>query len=196
MPVKKIILATVLGGLTLFLWGALSHTLIPFSKDALLGFNNEDAVTQAILAGAPKSGVYFMPYIVQRSEKMTEQQLKAAKQAAEEKMQRGPFMLASIRLGEMGSFGNYLVIQFITDMISVLFVCLVLIKAKEISFKDRVASTVFIGLAGFAATSLPQWNWYAFSLAFTLAELFDIVVGFFLAGLVIAKVLPAPQGTA
>ncbi len=48
--------------------------------------------------------------------------------------------------------------------------------------------TVFIALAGFAAQALPQWNWYAFSNAFTLGELLDAAVGFFLAGIVITKV--------
>jgi hypothetical protein len=55
MFTKKMVLASLLGGLTMFVWGALSHTVIPFSEDSLLGFTNEDAIVQGIMAGAPTS---------------------------------------------------------------------------------------------------------------------------------------------
>ena len=188
MPTGRIVLAAVLGGMTMFVWGAISHTLIPFSEDSLLGFTNEVAITEAIMAGAPSSGVYFLPWIPQRAEGMTDEQYTAQKEAAEQRMLNGPFMLASIRLGPMGSFGSYLVVQFITDIITALFVCLVLARTGAGTLFVGGQTSVLIGVAGFAAISLPQWNWYAFSWAFTTAELFDVVVGFFLGGLVIAKV--------
>ncbi|MBI4534723.1 MAG: hypothetical protein HY708_00500 [Ignavibacteriae bacterium] len=196
MSAKKLAMAAVLGGLTFFVWGALSHTIIPFSENALLGFTNEEAVTQAILAGSPKSGVYFLPYMPQGMEKMSPEEASAARHEAEEKMARGPFMLASVHLGEMGSMGNLLVTQLVTDILAALFICLALMKVKGLSFWNQVTAIEFIGLAGFAAVNLPQWNWYAFSGAFTLAELFDTAVGFFLAGMVIAKINPQIQSPA
>jgi len=192
MQTSRIVLAAVLGGVTMFLWGALSHTVIPFSENALLGFTNDDAVVQTIMANAPKSGVYFMPYVPQKQEGMTEEEFKAAQQSAEDKMQQGPFMLAAVRLGEMGSFGSYLLIQLVTDILTALLVCLVLMRVTG-SLWNRVGTAELVGLAGFAGLSLPQWNWYAFSGAFTLAELFDVAVGFFLGGLVIAKILGRAQ---
>lgn len=75
-------------------------------------------------------------------------------------MQDGPFMIASISLGEMGSYGKYFIIQIISDMMSALFICYVL-----------------------------KWNWYSFSDALTFAGLFDLVLGFFLADLVMAKIM-------
>lgn len=186
MPIKKVILGTVIGGIVLFLWGWASHSLLPFYNNTLLGFTNEDAVVQALIANAPSSGVYFVPYMAQTTG-MSDEQKGAAEQAATQRMQQGPFMLASIRLGEMGPIGKYMAIQLITNMLSALFVCLVLIKAKEMGFWSRVILIEWIVLAMFAAQSLPHWNWYAFSTAFTMAELFDLVVGWFFAGLVLAK---------
>jgi len=194
--VKQLIIAIVLGGLTLFVWGAISHTVLPVSGNAFLRFTNEDAVTQTIIANAPKSGVYFMPYVPQTRDGRSEEEFKKEQDKAQEKIRRGPFMLAAVRLHEMGSFGNYLAVQLLTDILTAFFVCLVLAKGKDPSFWNVVASTEFMGLAGFAALSLPQWNWYAFSDAFTFAELFDVVAGFFLAGLVIASIIRRKPSTA
>ncbi len=190
MPASRIILATALGGVTFFLWGTVSHTLIPFSDNALLGFSNEEMVEQVITANAPRSGVYFMPYMPQRQEGMTEEQFEIERQKADKNMQQGTFILASIRLGGMGSMGTYLLLQLVTDLLAAFFVALVLARTPG-KVMNRAATAAIIGLAGFAATNLPQWNWYAFSTGFTLAELFNIVVGFLLAGLVIGKVLEA-----
>lgn len=189
MPVKKIAIAAVLGGIAFFLWGAISHTVLPFANNAFLQFTNEEAITQAILSHAPASGMYFLPWVPHSPEGMTEEEFKAAKKKAEDQLMNGPFILASVRLGPMGSFPNYLLIQLFTDMLTALAVCFVLLNTREMSFWNQVFTIEWIGLAGFAALSLPQWNWYAFSTAFTLAEMLDIVVGFFLAGMVIVKVL-------
>jgi hypothetical protein len=192
MPASRIILATALGGVTFFLWGTISHTVIPFSDNALLGFANEEMVEQVIAANAPQSGVYFMPYMPQKKEGMTEEQFEIERQKADKKMQQGTFILASIRLGGMGSMGTYLLLQLVTDLLAAFFVALVLARTAG-TVMHRAVTAVIIGLAGYAAISLPQWNWYAFSAAFTLAELFNIVIGFLLAGLVIGKVLEAPE---
>lgn len=133
--------------------------------------------------------MYFLPWVPQRQEGMTEEEFNAAKKRAEDQLMSGPFMLASVRLGPMGSFANYLIIELFTDMLTALAVCFVLLNTREMSFWNQVFTIEWIGLAGFAALSLPQWNWYAFSTAFTLAEMLDVVVGFFLAGMVIVKVL-------
>jgi hypothetical protein len=73
----------------------------------------------------------------------------------------------------------------------VFFACLVLAHVGGVSYWKRVLLVVWISLAAFAAQTFPLWNWYSFSTAFTLAELLDAVVGFFLAGMVIAKILPS-----
>jgi hypothetical protein len=192
MPVSRIILAAVLGGVTFFVWATISHTVIPLSEGALLGFTNEEIVEQSILANAPTSGVYFMPYMPQKQKGMTDEQFAIERQKADKKMQHGTFVLASVRLGGMGSMGTYLLLQLVTDMLAALFVALILARTVG-TVRNRAVTAVIIGLAGFAALSLPQWNWYAFSTAFTLAELFNTAVGFLLAGLVIGKVLDSKE---
>ncbi|MEK6754867.1 MAG: hypothetical protein AABZ02_01815 [Bacteroidota bacterium] len=194
MSAKNIILATVLGGIAFFLWGAISHMLLPFSNSALLKFQDQDAITQAIIANAPSSGVYFLPNMTERTSGMTQEEFDAANKRAEDQMMNGPFMLASVRLGPMGSYPLYFAFQLITDMLAALFIGIVLARV-QIPYWNRVLLSLCVGLAGFVAFSLPQWNWYAFSNAFTFAELVDAVAGFFLAGLVIARFVPGKEET-
>jgi hypothetical protein len=193
MSGSKFILAVVLGGIVLFLWGFLSHEGLPLYKNALVKFTNEEAVTQAIVANAPAPGVYFMPYVPQEANGKSAVEFESAKQTAIEKLKGGPFVFASVRLGAMGSFSKYMVTQLVTDMLTVLFLALVVMKVRGQSYWGRVMTCVLIALAAFAVKSLPMWNWYEFSGAFTFAEFVDIVGRMFFAGLVVAKFVPGKQ---
>ena len=74
----------------------------------MVKFTNEEAVTQAIVANAPTPGVYFMPYVPQNANGMNTAEFDAAEQTAMEKLQNGPFVFASVRLGAMGPFPKYI----------------------------------------------------------------------------------------
>ena len=193
MHIKKNVLAVLLAGIVLFLWGFISHEVLPLYKHALLKFTSEEAVTQASVANAPTPGVYFMPYVPQDAKGMSADEFKTAQQTAIEKLKGGPFVFASVRLGAMGSFPTYFLIQFLTDVLTAFFLLLVLMKVHEQSYWNRVMICVWIALAAFAVKSLPMWNWYEFSSAFTFAELIDFVGRMFFAGLVLAKMIPGQQ---
>ncbi len=78
-------------------------------------------------------------------------------------------------------------------MLTALFLSLVLMNTGGQPYWSRVAVCLWIALAAFTVKTLPMWNWYAFSGAFTFAELVDIFGRMFFAGLVIAKINPAKQ---
>ena len=180
---KPLTLGTLLGGVILFAWGAVYHAVLPFANQAFLGFTNEETVTQAIVANAPRSGVYFLPYIPQDKGD-------AAMKAAEEKMTRGPFVLASVRVGPMSSMGALLGTQFVLDLLTAFFLTLLLLHARPKSYGGRVAFLVGVALGGWLAISAPSWNWYSFSGGYVVAELGDVGIGFALAGLALAKIAP------
>ena len=193
MPTGKLVLAVLLGGIVLFLWGFISHEALPLYKNSLVKFTDESAVTQAIVANAPAPGVYFMPYVPQEAKGMSSDEFKTAQQSAMEKLQHGPFVFAAVRLGDMGAVPVYFLVQFVTDMLTALFLALVLMKVQGQSYWNRVMTCVWIALAAFTVKSLPMWNWYSFSGAFTFAELVDLLGRMFFAGLVIAKFIPGKQ---
>jgi hypothetical protein len=67
------------------------------------------------------------------------------------------------------------------------------------SYWKRVAATTLLGLLGCSAVSIIYWNWYEYPTSFFVAQIVDQLVGFFLAGLLIAKTATwwkADRGTA
>lgn len=182
---KKLFLGVVLEGLTLFVWGAISHMGLPASEWVLHGFANEEAVKEAIVANAPRSGVYFLPYVDTAG--MSEEQ----QQATMERAMQGPVIFAAVRLGPAAGFGPLLVIQLLIEMLSALVATALLLQAKPLSYLGRAWFVVDIAAAVAVAGNLPEWNWYNFSTAYTAAEFFDTLVGWSLAGLVLAKIVPS-----
>jgi len=180
---------TILGGIVLFLWSMLAWAVLPLHTSTLLSFANEEAMTQALIATAPKSGNYLLPAERLNTQGMTADQIKTAQQAAMDRMMKGPTMFAAVRLGPVGSMASYYGAQVLTQFVCAFLATLLLLPAKALSYWGRVAFLVGIALAGGVACYIPEWVWWSFSSAYTTANFVDLLVGFFLAGLVIAKVV-------
>lgn len=184
---KRLALGTLAGGLTFFFWGAIYHTALPFYNAALRPFTNEDAVAQAIVAGAPQSGTYGLPNVPPGT---TAEQRHEAMSAAEEKGMRGPMVVAFVRPGPLGSFGARLGTQLVIDLTLGLLATVLLLYAKPASLGGRVLLMAAIGLAIWLSTSAPHWNWYFSGAAWALAELGEQMGAWILAGLALAKIVP------
>ena len=57
---KKLLAGTVLGGLTVFVWGTISWMALPWHHHTLKTFTNEAAVAQVVSQNAPSSGTYLL----------------------------------------------------------------------------------------------------------------------------------------
>jgi hypothetical protein len=185
---KKLLLGALIGGVILFVWGAVSHMLLPIATMGLHSFTNEETVKQAVIANAPRSGVYFLPYMQQ--EGLTEEQ----QNAAFERAMQGPVLFVAVRLGRASSFGTLLIIQFLIDIFTALLLTALLLNARPMGYAQRVLFVVVVALVVGISALLPDWNWYNFGLAYTAGEFFGLLIGFALAGLVLAKIAN-PQPT-
>jgi hypothetical protein len=58
---KTIVWGTLVGGIVLFAWGAISWTALPWRNTVFQHFSNEEAITQALMAGAKEPGMYTVP---------------------------------------------------------------------------------------------------------------------------------------
>ena len=177
---KQLILGSVPGAIILFVWSAIAWMVIPWPGQPLRKFTNEDAVTQAIVANAPVSGNYLLPN-AERS--MTPEQ----QQKEMEKMARGPIVFASVRLEPFNSMAKPLVIQFLTQFIVALIATFLLLQTCGLAYKGRVIFVTAIGVLIFIGGHVDEWNWWSFSNAYMLMQMGAIVIGWFLASLVMAK---------
>ncbi len=189
MPARKIALAAVLGGLTLFLWGVLSHMVLPWYNKSFHKFTDEEAVTMTIVTNTPHSGTYFLPYNEELPLGTSVAQKKARDERMKEQMEKGPLVFAHIRVGSFGSFGAHLAIELLKDILSALVVGLLLLNTQQMLFRNRVAFVFGIAVAVALESTISEWNWYGAGTDYAFAEIFDLLVGWLLVGFVLAKVL-------
>jgi hypothetical protein len=86
-----------------------------------------------------------------------------------------------------------LIIQFLSDVLSVL-IAVQITSLIDRGYWQRVFAVTHIGLLTCSAVSSTYWNWYEYSAGFFIAHVLDMVTGFFLAGLVICRVVPKAKG--
>ncbi len=173
--VKKLVLGSVVGGLIVFGWGAVSWMMLPWHAAALHAFTNEAAVGTAIRANAPKPGVYFMP---------------SHHGGGGTKPAKGPSMFAVIRLTSVDPADSaYYLRGLLTEVVGAGFMSLLLLSLPGLGYGARVRTVVLVALVAGALTRLPDWNWWGFSTGFTLLAFLDLAIGWFLAGLVIATLV-------
>jgi hypothetical protein len=184
--VKQLVLGTILGGIVLFIWSFIAWTFIPWPGEPLLSFTNDEAVVAAIKANAARSGNYLLPNEVKRTAGMTDEQYKAAQQAAMDKMSRGPVIFAAIRLEPFGSMFKALMIKFITQLVAALLASFLLLQTNGLSYPARIVFVTILGLIIFAGANVDEWNWWGFSNAYTAMQLGVTVIGWFLAAFAIA----------
>jgi hypothetical protein len=78
--------------------------------------------------------------------------------------------------------------EFVLELIESVLAAFVLV-AVAAEFRARLTAALVIGVIAGMATNFSYWNWWSFSLDYTLANAFIEVVKFVVAGAVIALVL-------
>lgn len=179
----RILIAALLGGLLVFFWGFVSHTLLPLGESGMEQPVDEDVVLAALKQGLPaKEGLYFVPTI---DHDAYDDPAKVAAYSA--KALAHPNAVVFYQpVGRDGmAMGPMLGVELATNVVSagVLAWILALLPA---GFGRRVSVAVAAGVFGWLIISVPQWNWYRFPLDMTLAGLVTAVVGWGLAGAVMA----------
>ena len=58
---KRVVIAGILGGVVIFLWGYLAHTVLGLGEVGIKELSNEQAVVGALRASTSEPGFYFFP---------------------------------------------------------------------------------------------------------------------------------------
>jgi len=184
--IKQLILGAVLGAIVLFGWSFIAWTLIPWPGEPLRSFTNNEAVVAAIKANAPSSGNYLLPNEVRRTAGMTDAQFQQATQEATNRMLQGPIVFTAVRLEPFGSFRRAIVIKFATLLFAATLAALLLLQTNGLSYGKRVLFLTIPAALIFLGTNADEWNWWGFSNAYTAMQLSVLLLGWFMAGLVMA----------
>jgi len=89
---------------------------------------------------------------------MAPEQKKTAEAAAIAKMQKGPIVVAAVRLNGFGSSGHAIAIQVLSLMAAAFLLTWLLLQTSGLSYARRVAFLATAGLAASVIVDLPNWN--------------------------------------
>lgn len=176
---SRTILAGFLGALVLMIWGFLSWEVLPFHKSAMHSVSNEDAVLTALKAGNAETGAYMVPGMG------TDE---ASRKAAEEKMKIGPTAFVHYRTGGY-DMAMYFIKGFLIYFFSAMIAASLLSKLSwslASKFGARVGFVVTLGIFLAVTSRIGDWNWMGYATDFSLGLAADDIIGWTLAGLVIA----------
>ncbi len=191
---KALLLGGLLGGLVLFVWGSISWMVLPWHMMTFEKFKDEATIAQALTANALRPGLHLLPNVHKHDPGMTEEQKKAEEAEGMKRMIQGPLMFASVTLQGFGGMGPALLIQLVTGIVGAFLATWLLLKTRPMSYWHRVGFLVVIALVVAVIAHVPYWNWWNFSTSYTAVTFADLLIGWFLASLVIAKLTPATPG--
>lgn len=185
--ILRILLAGILGGAVLFGWGAAAHMVLQFDS-SLKTIPNEDAVMGTMKESMTEPGIYFFPGVDRSAPLTAEQQEKY-----NSKYRKGPSgLLVYTPANEKDPMTpERLGMQFGIDVVLALLSAMLLAQAAPAlpSYVLRLFFMLLIGMIAGIAVPLPYWNWYGFPSDFTLSAVGEQVIGFILAGIVIAAIV-------
>lgn len=186
---KKLLLASLAGAVILFVWQAVSWMLLPWHTMTLNGFDNESAVATVLQFNAPEDGIYVLPNPQNMGENETEEEATIRREDTRRLMENGPFIFMSIRGDGNAMSARHFIFSFVMLFAGAFIFSWLLAQTTGLPYGKKVA---FIALAALGAGLIavtPNWNWWGFSTSFVLVEIIDMVIGWTLAGLAIAKII-------
>jgi hypothetical protein len=191
---KRILLGGVVGGVVMFIWGAVSHMVLPLGEVGIKQIPNEAAAIAAMRDNIKEAGFYFFPG-EEHTPGMTEEQQQAAMKRWEDKFRQGPTGILIYQPGGQEPLSpGQLLTELTSNIAAALVAAFLLWQASGLGgFGGRVLFVTLLGLVSSLAIDVSYWNWYGFPTSFTLATMADQVIGFLLVGLVLAKMVKPPQ---
>jgi hypothetical protein len=185
---KRIILGGLLGGVVLFVWGAISHMALPLGTVGLRSIPPalEPAVLGAMQSGMTERALYFFPGL-DLSRKMTDEE----QQAWNLKYQAGPAGIVAFdpHPGDRVSLPAQLGTELLCNVLAGLMGALVVFHLPAaLGYGKRVLLVGALGLIVFLDVDASYWNWYGFPTSYALVQLVDHTVAWLLAGLVLARI--------
>ncbi len=178
---KRILLAGLLGGIALFFWGFLSHTVLPLGELGVQNLPQDHAVIDSMKAAIPASGFYFFPP-VDASQKIAADQV------------NGPHGIVIYHpSGASMMMTGQLINEFILNVIQALIAAYLLSLATGLTkYTSRVGLVLVLGVLSGIATNVEYWNWYGFPANYTVGMIADEIIGFLVAGLIVAALVKPP----
>jgi hypothetical protein len=171
---KRILLAGVLGGLGLFVWGGLSHTVLGLGDAGVQVLPQQEPVMQTMKTAMPQSGMYMFP-----------QGDKPGTLHADQVGGAWGILIYNAN-GATESIGPRLGRECLLNIVLAILAAFLLSRAPLPSYLSRVGFVTVAGLITALMTNVEFWNWYGFPAKYTVSNVVSDAIGFVIIGLIAA----------
>lgn len=179
----RVLVAALMGGIVMFIWGAVAHMALGLGNVGMRQPAAEDTVLAALRPGlGEQAGVFILPSV--DPAKIGDKTVMAA-YSAKAKTSPYAFMVYMPQGDDLSDMSGQLPRQWASDTLSALMLAFVMGLAA-FSFMTRLGIALAASVFAWLSTLVPYWNWYRFPTNFTLAALVEQVIGWLLAGAVMA----------
>jgi hypothetical protein len=179
----RVLTAGLIGGIVMFIWGVTAHMVLGLGEVGLKLPVNENVALSGLQEGlGGPAGVYLLPSLDPK--KMGDA---AEVRAYSVKAVRSPYawVVYQPQGTDLTQMGPQIGRQWASGTLSALALAFVMGLAA-LSFRQRLAVASAAAIFAWLSTLLPYWNWYRFPLDFTLAALAEQLIGWLIAGAVMA----------
>jgi len=179
----RVLVAALMGGIVMFIWGAVAHMALGLGDVGMRQPVAEDAVLGSLRPGlGEQAGVFVLPSV--DPAKMHD---KTVMEAYSTKAKASPYALVVYmpQGDDLSDMSGTLPRQWASDTLSALALAF-LMGLAAFSFMTRLSIALAAAVFAWLSTLVPYWNWYRFPTNFTLAALIEQVIGWLLAGAVMA----------
>lgn len=188
MSATRILVAGVLGGVAMFIWGAVSHMALPLGGMGVSSL--PDSVVPAMAdAKMDERRIYFFPGL---SDNASE----AEQKAWSERYAAGPrgVVVYDPQAGVRAMSGS----MFGAELLSSILACVILacvLSRLECCGRDKVVLATLLGVFAWLSVHVSYWSWYRFPDSYTFAALLEQGIGALVAGAVITLALGRKEPT-
>lgn len=190
MSASRTIVATLAGGVAIFVWGAVAHMALPLGQMGIKSLPAEEAMVPAMKLAIKERGFYLFPGMLSMDNPS-----EAEQKAWADKLRAGPrgVLIFDPSGGEalsMSQLGGELASNLLAA-----FILAVAIARGRMPPARAAIFGLLLGLFAWLSIDVSYWNWYRFPTDFALSRLIDQAVGGLVGGLVIALALGRPRAT-
>lgn len=183
----RIVLASLLGGIVMFLWGAAIHMATPLGQAGMTSLPDE--ALPALRDRLDERQIYYFPAWPEHAPDATDVQKKAATAAWENAYKAGPRgMVVYDPSGGKPFDPTNLVVEFISGLLAALILAGFLARLGAGFIRGAIGGAAF-GAFAWASITVSEWNWYRFPDAYALAALVEQGAGWLLSGAAIGLTL-------
>ncbi len=193
----RAILAGVLAGIALFMWGFVSWVVLPWHNETFRELPDEEVVSSTLKRNLERPGTYMIPWIVESTINSEEERATAMK-AMEERHKVGPIVQIFYQPeGEEpmapAVLGRGVAIDIGIGIVAAWILSLTL--AGRPNYVQRVCTILLVGIFSILMTHVTDWNFMYRPVDYTMVMCMDHLVGALVVGLVAGAIVRPPRQT-